>query len=652
LSYGVGGFLFTILSMGSIGFIWAWTPLAAFFLWRWRHRGDLRWLAAAAIPLGLQVLIGEPVSLLQNWILIGVCAVADVVTTQGDRRRRAFVDAGALAVLATLAIALGAAQLLPGANHLRDTSRRGGLPYRVVTGFSSTAERPIEFLYPHYFGSHLDVGPYYWGASKFHGAPFLLSIYLGLLIAIAVIAAPFARPREAIPILVFSAIAYVAALGDHTPFFDILYDLGIASSFRFPEKFLQLVIVPLIWLATRTIDRFINDDPRTRVAVLASATALAATTMALMLWSRSAVYRQWFVDHWSLAERPETQPLVDLSRHYWVVAAGLTVVAALLLWSRRRWHPRIWAAAVIAFCVGDLSQVHAELAPRMPNSFFHPPGIIAALHKPLSDYGVFHTGEWLLEYFHPKYSQSGYRLYWTFRNGLATPTLASWGVRSAIDRDYDETYLAPTRELITAMLSLNLKGVAAWWQPFAAFSNVGYALEYRDYDVVATECRGQFEFSRPVTLRRFAAFAPRYYIAQELIFARNGAEVAQIARVRGVVPRVAYVPIRPFPPAPGRVLRADESPSRARIEVEAAGTSYLVMTVTRNRYWRVELDGQRVEPVATNIAFQGVVVPPGRHVVTMRYWNPIVLAGLSISGLALAVIIAAIVFGDRWKFKT
>jgi hypothetical protein len=334
-----------------------------------------------------------------------------------------------------------------------------------------------------------------------------------------------------------------------------------------------------------------------------------------------------------------------------MTAIALSVALAALVWSRRLWRPAIWAAALVAFTIVDLLQVHDELAPRMPRKFFSPPGIVGALDRPADDYAIFHLADWALASLRSKDAAAGYADYWMRRNGLVPPTQASWGLRSALDPDYDETSLTPAREMFQAMLRRYLSGVPDWWQPFAAMSNVRYTLGNRDFDKVAAECRGHFEFSRPVTLRRFQGASPRYFFARELIEARRSDDVAGILQRRGTVPGVAFVPFRPFAPAPGRILRAAESPGTVRLDVDAAGTSYLVATITRHRYWRVTLDGRPIDVHATNIAYQGFVVPSGRHVVTMRYRNPFVTAGITISLFALSVIILVVARGTRWKSR-
>ncbi|MGZ4809446.1 MAG: hypothetical protein ACXV7D_08980, partial [Thermoanaerobaculia bacterium] len=643
-SFAIGGYFTTTLTILPTCFVWAWAPLAAYFLTRFRRRRRVQDFALAALILGMQVLVAEPVSLIEVWVLIGLAALAD-----GFRdRKRLGSNVIAVALLLVCSLAVGAAQIVPGADHLRDTSRAEGLGYRHVTTFSTPLMRPVELFFPHFYGRHEQSGWYFWGASKFHGVSYLRSIYLGLLIAIGIVAATFTRPREAIPIVGFAFLVHFVAVGANSPLFNALYDLGIANRFRFPEKFLSLAVLPLIWLSCRAIDAYLRGDVRVKRAFVVTASVVATVSSIIAVFAMTPVYRRWFQEYWGLVDRDRFSELLDISRHDWTAAALAAIALTLILWAGGRVRPHLWTAAILGFVLFDLYQLHGDLSPRIPNRYYEPPGILNALDKPFDGYAVLHVGDWYLEYANPKYYEAGDQKYWLARNGLLPPMPTAWGVHLGLERDYDETYLRPTHDLVLAMLSLNLKGVRAWWQPFAAMANVRYVVDYRDFDVMAAECRGHFEISRPATLRRFAAFSPRYYLAREIIEAHDRDAVARIARARGVVPDVAYVPFGPFVPAPGRVLRVDESPSEARIEVEAAGQSYLVATVTPHRYWHVAIDGVPVEPRPTNIAFQGIVLPAGHHIVTMRYRNPLVVAGISISLLALAVIIFAIVRGG-WK---
>jgi uncharacterized membrane protein YfhO len=62
------------------------------------------------------------------------------------------------------------------------------------------------------------------------------------------------------------------------------------------------------------------------------------------------------------------------------------------------------------------------------------------------------------------------------------------------------------------------------------------------------------------------------------------------------------------------------------------------MSVTPHKYWRVTLDGTPVDVVVTNIGYQGVAIPAGRHIVEMRYRNPLIAVGGAISIAALAAV--------------
>jgi len=86
---------------------------------------------------------------------------------------------------------------------------------------------------------------------------------------------------------------------------------------------------------------------------------------------------------------------------------------------------------------------------------------------------------------------------------------------------------------------------------------------------------------------------------------------------------------------------------RATLDVESLGKGFLVMSVTPHKYWRITLDGRLVPAIITNIGYQGIVVPPGRHRIEMQYRNDLVVVGLWISAITLALLIGVLVFYRR-----
>ena len=106
-------------------------------------------------------------------------------------------------------------------------------------------------------------------------------------------------------------------------------------------------------------------------------------------------------------------------------------------------------------------------------------------------------------------------------------------------------------------------------------------------------------------------------------------------------PHAAFIAGPSFAPAPGLVRRVDERANSARLEVETRERAFLVMSVTPHKYWRITIDGADAPAVVTNIGYQGVVIPTaGRHVVEMRYRNPLIAVGAAITVIALLALIA------------
>ncbi|MGZ8869339.1 MAG: hypothetical protein ACXW2P_13435, partial [Thermoanaerobaculia bacterium] len=111
--------------------------------------------------------------------------------------------------------------------------------------------------------------------------------------------------------------------------------------------------------------------------------------------------------------------------------------------------------------------------------------------------------------------------------------------------------------------------------------------------------------------------------------------------------KVAFVSGPSFVPARGTVRGMRETANTATIDVESFGRGFLVMSVTNNKYWRVTIDGTEVRPVVTNIGYQGVVVPEGRHRVEMRYRNTLAAGGAKISIAASVLLLVAAVLPRR-----
>jgi hypothetical protein len=101
-------------------------------------------------------------------------------------------------------------------------------------------------------------------------------------------------------------------------------------------------------------------------------------------------------------------------------------------------------------------------------------------------------------------------------------------------------------------------------------------------------------------------------------------------------------------------IRSDAG-QRVVVDVEAPSRALLVLTDLYYPGWVAAVDGQPAEIYATDLAFRGVVIPSGRHVVefTYRPWSfgiGVALALAALAVLALAVAAPRFVL-KRWSLK-
>ena len=71
------------------------------------------------------------------------------------------------------------------------------------------------------------------------------------------------------------------------------------------------------------------------------------------------------------------------------------------------------------------------------------------------------------------------------------------------------------------------------------------------------------------------------------------------------------------------------------------------MNQTWDPGWRATVDGRPVPLLRTDLSLSGLVVPPGRHDVGLRYEDPAVTAGLALGACGLVACVALALRGRR-----
>ena len=149
---------------------------------------------------------------------------------------------------------------------------------------------------------------------------------------------------------------------------------------------------------------------------------------------------------------------------------------------------------------------------------------------------------------------------------------------------------------------------------------------------------------RPLTVYRNLAALPRYRLVTEVRSAANVEEARRLLptvdpRTTAIVEHPVTLP-SPNPETAGRVAVLSYLPERVELRVEAGEPSFLLAAEGYAPGWRAAIDGVPHPVYPANVAFMGLPVPVGTHLVTLEYspksltWWAAVSA-LSWSGLTI-----------------
>jgi hypothetical protein len=643
VAWGLGGLYLSYVNLLPILFCAAWLPLTCLYVRRFLLRRTMRDFALASLFLGLQFLIAEPTTVMQTGFLIGMYALYRGWYSR-PRISKMFTRVLWIALISACGILVGAAQLFPAVDHVHDSARSRPFEFDLVSAWSMPWAKFAEVLYPNVLG-HISIKQvmWYWGGGLYPGmgSPFIFSIYLGLLTIALAIGGAFLRPRGGRFVLLLVLFSALIALGGHTPLLKLLYNAGIATSIRYPEKFILIGVFAVILFASQMLERLLNGDDDVRDGAIGF--LFAAVTVAALLGALgyTGAYARTFMKIWGYTMNANTARILELTRIDWIVAAVRGSIYAVLLWNIRQMKRPVWFAVMMTVAAIDLAYVTYELNPRMPRRFFDSPPVAATLHPDRAAYRVFHEADWYgQENPATQYFSTGDAVYWIVRNGLFPMTPAGSRVRTVMERDYDKTALIPTIDFVDSVWDVKRAGTANWREPFLAMSNAWYSGVYRDFKAESKRVRNRYKEALPILFEETKHY-PRYYFADQLVTVANRAEFVKMLTKSSFSSAVAFVQQPAFTPARGRILKIDETANTARLEVESFGQGFLVMSVTPHKYWLVNVDGRAVTPVVTNIGYQGLTITPGRHVVTMQYRNELVRVGGAVS-LFAAIMLAGV----------
>jgi hypothetical protein len=154
-------------------------------------------------------------------------------------------------------------------------------------------------------------------------------------------------------------------------------------------------------------------------------------------------------------------------------------------------------------------------------------------------------------------------------------------------------------------------------------------------------------YDNEVTIFENLHAVPRAFLAQRVVSVPDEASaIAAMKTLRTSPAQSAIVEGAPLGRAAtvsgseGAAVLKSYTTSDVRISVASKTSAFLVLTDSYFPGWIATIDGQRVDIYPTDLAFRGVFVPPGQHLVDFAYRPASFQLGVAIASVGLIVFIA------------
>ena len=408
------------------------------------------------------------------------------------------------------------------------------------------------------------------------------------------------------------------------------------------NRSLILVSFAIAMLAGSGAEILLRGNPREQRRLVVAAGVTAALPVLVILAARFS-----WLDELRLAVKrlvgiggPTTGEAIALASVLrWVAIATLAValLAALVFWAR---HSRALAWAAVGVVAVDLLVMGWGYNTTIPISEAEPPP------PPAID---------VME----ELTASGGRV--AGIGGLEPNTASRWGLRDA--RGHEQPNVERTESLWFALGGgsdgatpsvmpehpgtprlLDVFGVRAALLPPLALSGSEVAFAPLRQDRIA------YAESDAVVLYRATALPPAFvaYRWRKSSGLDESLRLMQAGSSRDALNEpVLEISDRPAPGAPARATPArvvERTDTEVTVSVDATAPGQLVLLDTLYPGWEAEVDGEAASVRPANGAFRAVEVDEGRHEVRFAYRPASVLAGGILSGVALVLLLAALLY--------
>jgi hypothetical protein len=604
------------------------------------------WLAVAAA--GLALAGSADLCLMTAAACVVRVAFAAASDLRGARGQRTLA---ALAASCALAALLAAVQWWPTLAHVAVGSR--GSMGASNMYWSVHPASLIDALVPGLV-AELPLGPA-WRAAVFEArGPLLRSLYVGVP-ALSLAACALASGRWPMRWLAaILAVAFlVAALGRFTPVYPALVGLPLIRLLRYPVKYLVPATLFLSLLSGAGVDALRQEwSGRARrmmwMVVIAAALGAAGFAAAAASSARIAAALYPSLDAGYGGDIP-----TRLRDGFARVAVLALVSAGMVLVASWRRSPALLALPLALSAADLLMAGRSAIRLGPPELLRQRPPVLEAFPR-VADHRVYlrvYGNDWLRQHF--TRVPPGWNPEWAWALGhterLAAPIPTRFGLSGSFDGDF--TGLAPlSLSWLTAVVATAPESPVAL--TLLRMASVTDVVSFEDTMAgLPPRLERWSVYAKPVRVFAVPDPLPRVSVV-------SGTRVDTRPEELSVVTDPAFDPRLEValdassgraasPPAAdtGRAQILDRRSDRMRVAVSARLPAVLLVTESFDPGWRAWVDGLPAPVWRANGIFRGVPVPPGDHVVEMRYRPPAVAWGAAASVLGVAM--AGFLIGRR-----
>jgi hypothetical protein len=656
----------------------AWLPFT-FLLFRrgLRQRSWLN-LMGASLSLTIQFFGGEPVTLALTLLLLFIYSFFHASETKSSRPEygKNLLYLGSISLIALM---LSMIQLLPFLELLIHSQRWQGLPYREVTKWSFNPLRLLELFVPQMLGNPTTLYfKEFSGQSFFDKSyPFIISVYVGILPLLLVVAALIIRWNRETKFWSFLLVSsLLLSFGHYLPFHRFIYNLiPVLKIFRYPTKFFVLVTLSIAMLAAFGADSLLClEENERKISSLRKKTRYLFYLVILFILLFIALYVWMIISPATFKEALGRTYLAGQHSEGWLQRAyqvfkdkyvrslAFALISSLILLVLFSYRLRVKFKILLIFCciLLDVIPMNFEINPTVSKDFYNqPPAVSQFLKQDESYFRIYRAQRPKNVLLSPLDASIQWTHYWD--KEVLTPASAviykiSYGFDINADKLNSASYINFVKYANDQPTPLKLK--------LMGLGNIKYILSFKyikDPNLFAVR---EFINGSNVTLKIYQNLLcmPRVYLVDRGVPAKDEKkalramlEPAFVPKNMIILPEGAEVlesspeDVRPL----GNCRIASYEANRVVVDAEIRKRCYLILADSFHPGWEVKINGRKGDILRANLLFRAVILPKGKHRIVFQYRPKLFYIGslISLAGILSIIVISFLIIWRRRHIK-